>query len=74
MDSSLVQTPINKINSEFVDRATQIVTLFTAHIDANCPHCLELLSKSGLGNQPNPVDDGTATIPEPTRNDQEIIR
>lgn len=48
MVSNYVQTPVNKFNSEFVDRATQIVELFTAHIDAKCPHCLELLSKNGL--------------------------
>ena len=55
MDNRQIQTPIIKTNSEFVDRATQIVTLFTAHIDANCPHCLELL-KNGLGHHPSPTD------------------
>lgn len=52
MVSNYVQTPVNKFNSEFVDRATQIVNLFSAHIDANCPHCLELLNKSGLRTRP----------------------
>ena len=63
MDSNQLQTPSIKINSEFVNRATQIVNLFSAHIDANCPHCIEIL-KSGFGNQPNPVDDDKATNPE----------
>lgn len=52
MDSKQIQTSSIKINSEFVDRATQIITLFTAHLDANCPHCLELLNKSGLRTRP----------------------
>ena len=64
MDNSLVQTPINK-NSEFVDRATQIVTLFTAHIDANCPHCLELLR---CGLRPIATSDTETTNPEPPGN------
>jgi hypothetical protein len=61
MVSSLVQTPVNKFNSEFVDKATEIIDLIYAHADGNCPHCLELL-KSGLGNQPNPADE---PVPEP---------
>ncbi len=58
MGSSQVQTPVNK-NSEFVDRATQIIDLIYAHLDQqpNCLHCRELLNKSGLGNPtPNPAD------------------
>jgi hypothetical protein len=57
--------------AEVVAKAIGIV----AAIDrCGCQHCLELL-KRGLGNQPNPADDDTATIPGISRNDrQEIIR
>jgi len=46
MDSNQVQTPVNKNSPEFVDRATQIVDLFSAHLEANCPHCKKLLKES----------------------------
>jgi hypothetical protein len=69
MASEQIQTPVDKVSLEFVDRATQIVTLFSAHLDAKCPHCLQLL-KSGIGNQPIPADGTEQPIPAPTRNDQ----
>jgi hypothetical protein len=45
MDSSLVQTPVNK-NSEFVDRATEIITKLIEQVDKCCPLCNELLKES----------------------------
>jgi hypothetical protein len=41
MDSSLVQTPVNK--SEFVDRAADIITKLCVQMDKCCPSCKELI-------------------------------
>ena len=42
MDSSLVQTPVNK-NSEFVERGTDIITKLCVQMDKCCPSCKELI-------------------------------
>jgi len=65
MDSNQVQTPINKFNSEFVDRATEIIDRFYEQIDKCCPSCQALLkSKSGLQTRtagPTDADDHSET-------------
>ena len=42
MDSSLIQTPLNK-NSEFVDRAADIITKLCVQMDKCCPDCRKLI-------------------------------
>jgi hypothetical protein len=63
MDSSQIQTPVDKVSLEFVDKSTQIVNLVAAHLEQGCSHCFELI-KNGIGNQPIP--DAEATNPGPT--------
>ena len=68
MDKQLQTSTIK--TSEFVDRATEIINDLYERIDKCCPDCKRLLlSKSGLGNQPNPADD-TDTNSGTNRNDQ----
>ena len=44
MDNTQIQTPINK-NSEFVERAADIITKIATQMDKCCPKCQDLIKE-----------------------------
>ena len=48
MVDTQIETPIHKVSSEFVDRATTIIIRLSEQIDNCCPSCREIILKGIL--------------------------